>query len=436
MLSEELYYELTLSYYDLVKHLIKKYGPAQYDYFCTPELKSKNPKVPRTSEGLYCHHIFEDRGLQLSTPITARRQPLEWQNKENLVYCNLLEHLLLHIKIEILRQKTRLMIPMGIETFFVGGGIFFVCNDINDLFKSKENFPVWKTRCFEEIKDNYEDYLLILNSLLCYINRQYIGKRSDKCFLRENSIVKFHDGEGKIIKLSPMKDRMLLRLSDGNEKEFPVFVACNHFTDKDYFDLILKKFCRGRTKSYEDVYKDILTFYDERIESFANALSIDFRGHGFPQFTDYELDKNMYGSENLDEYISKGLPSYSNPHYANNLGNPHFWAGNIPRKVLDGNCYFVVRIRASFNIKSGQEAFVRCIYRTPLLKITNENNFLFKKGVVIKNSNEYDRELRNKKNDKTQCKEVELTLGKDDFELFYERYNITSLTILDGFWFS
>ncbi len=280
MLKEELYYELTLSYYDLIKHLIKKYGPAQYNYFCTSELKSKNPKIARTSEGLYCHHIFEDRGFQLSTPATARRQPLEWQNKENLVYCNLLEHLILHIKIEILRKKTRLMTPREIESFFVGGGVFYVCKDINDLFKSKEDLPAWKIRCFEEIKDNYEDYLLILNALLCYIDWQYIGKRSDEFFLQEGAIVKFHDGEGKIIELSPMRDKMLLSFSDGSEKKFPSFIASNQFTDKDYFDLIVKKFCGGRTKSYKEVYKDISTFYDERIESVAKSLSVDFRGYG------------------------------------------------------------------------------------------------------------------------------------------------------------
>lgn len=442
MLKEELYYELTLSYYDLVKYLIKKYGPAQYDYFCNSNLKSKNPKVPRTSEGLYCHHIFEDRGLQLSTPSTARRQPLEWQNKENLVYCNLLEHLILHIKIEILRQKTRLMTPMEIEHFFVGGGVFFICSDINDLFKSKENLPAWKIRCFEEIKDNYEDYLLILNALLCYINWQYAGKRSNEYFLQEGSIVKFHDADGKILKLSPMKDRMLLRFNDGSEKEFFSFLASNQFTDKDYFDLVVKKFCRGRTKSYSEVYKDILTFDDERIESVAQALGVDFRGYGFPRFTEYKLDKRVCGSENLDEYISKGLPSYSNPHYATKLGIPHFWVGNIPRKVFNGDYYFVVRIRASFNIKAGKEAFVRCVYKAPFFKTTNDNNFLFKKGVIMKNSNDFDKpsgnpcEFRNNRGDKTRCTEVELTLGRDDFELFHERYNITSLTVLDGFWFS
>ena len=55
-----------MTYSELVEYLLKKYGPAKYDYFCTESCKSKNSKVSRTSEGLYCHHIDEDKAIMLS----------------------------------------------------------------------------------------------------------------------------------------------------------------------------------------------------------------------------------------------------------------------------------------------------------------------------------------------------------------------------------
>lgn len=91
----EIEVELKMPYVELSSYLIKKYGGALYDYFYTPECKSKNKKVTRTSEGLYCHHIDEDKGGSLSESSSAIRQPFEWQRKERLVYCNILEHLIL-----------------------------------------------------------------------------------------------------------------------------------------------------------------------------------------------------------------------------------------------------------------------------------------------------------------------------------------------------
>ena len=442
MLKEELYYELTLSYHDLVRHLINKYGPAQFNYFCTSELKSKNSKVSRTGEGLYCHHIFEDRGIDLSNRERAKLQPLEWQNKENLVYCNLFEHLILHIKIDILRQKKRFLFPGEIGGLFVGGGVQFICGDINDLFKSEEKLPAWKIRCFEEVKDNYEEYLLILSALVEYINGQYDGKRSDHFFLQSGSTIKLRSGDAEILRVSPTKNMVLLGLPDGREKEIQSIWLGNLLTYKDRFDMILRSLCTGREKFYEEIYEDVLAFRDSRTEIVARALGRDFRGYGFPQFTQLRLDKAVYGSENADEYVSKGLPSYSNPHLRVIEGaSPIFWTGDIPRRVRRSDVYFLVRIMASFKIKRGQEAFVRYCSDAAKAEFSEENNLLFRKGVVLKNSYRYDRRLEKycefyrDEDGKVRRATVELTLGRDDFELFMERYEITSLKVLDGCYF-
>ena len=123
MVREEIYKELQMTYDELQQYLIWKYGGAICDYFVTPECRSRNKKVSRTKDGLYCHHMDEDKGGNLSDPQCAIKQPFEWQKKERLVYCNVLEHLILHIKIAILRQKEAFKTPQDIIEFFTTGVI-------------------------------------------------------------------------------------------------------------------------------------------------------------------------------------------------------------------------------------------------------------------------------------------------------------------------
>lgn len=98
---------LTLSYDEAVTLLLDKYGQAKDDYFreksyerfLNKEIKSiAKGKYSRTSEGLYCHHIDENKYSNLSNLqfILAYKYSFELQKKEKLVYCDLFEHLILH----------------------------------------------------------------------------------------------------------------------------------------------------------------------------------------------------------------------------------------------------------------------------------------------------------------------------------------------------
>ena len=80
--SIEIKRQLDMTYSELVEYLLKKYGSAKYDYFCTESCKSKNSKVSRTSEGLYCHHIDEDKAIMLSNDKFAPNNPFEY-HKQN-----------------------------------------------------------------------------------------------------------------------------------------------------------------------------------------------------------------------------------------------------------------------------------------------------------------------------------------------------------------
>lgn len=99
MEHNEILTEMEMNYETLVGYLKAKYGVAQCDYFTNATCNTKSKRITRTKEGLFCHHIDEDKGCNLGDSNFAREQPYEYQKAERLVYCNYLEHLLLHIRI-------------------------------------------------------------------------------------------------------------------------------------------------------------------------------------------------------------------------------------------------------------------------------------------------------------------------------------------------
>lgn len=101
---------LSEGYEEAVDWLLQKYGPAQDDYFressyqrfMNGEIKNiTRGKASRTNEGLYCHHIDEIKWLKISDQnfVKAYNIPFENQRKNRLVYCDLVEHAILHILI-------------------------------------------------------------------------------------------------------------------------------------------------------------------------------------------------------------------------------------------------------------------------------------------------------------------------------------------------
>ncbi len=163
MKSIEIQKELEMKYSELVEYLLKKYGPAKYDYFCTESCKSKNHKVSRTNEGLYCHHIDEDKAIMLSNDSYAIKNPYEYQKAERLVYCNVLEHLILHIKIV---EEPRNKDANELEIQGIGGVINFICPQINDYYNGFEFKQPYLIKIYSLIENNFEDYIRVLKYLL------------------------------------------------------------------------------------------------------------------------------------------------------------------------------------------------------------------------------------------------------------------------------
>lgn len=152
---------MQMSYGQIVEKLISKYGKAQYDYFVNEDCKSKNSKASRTKEGLFCHHIDEDKAIQLSNQRYAKNNSFEYQRADRLVYCNFLEHLLLHIKIA---EEPRTINANKMELPGIGGAVI-ILKQINDFYNgyvyTKEDLAI----AADVIENDYDSYIVMLRYL-------------------------------------------------------------------------------------------------------------------------------------------------------------------------------------------------------------------------------------------------------------------------------
>lgn len=168
------YYEsmLKTNYQDIVSALLKKYGSAKHNYFKDTACKIKNPLVTRTNEGLFCHHIDEDKAIMLCNDKFAVNNPFEYQKVDRLVYCNLLEHLLLHVKI----AENPSPDANENELPGIGGAINFICKDLNDIYSGKKFSDEWRKNVADKVKDNFDDYIIILRYLWNIVEKNPVYK--------------------------------------------------------------------------------------------------------------------------------------------------------------------------------------------------------------------------------------------------------------------
>lgn len=147
------------NYLQYCEYLKNKYGIPVADYFTKNWNKIR--RISRTKDGLFLHHVFEDHAIMLSTLIFAKMNPIEWQKAENLVYCDYLEHLLLHILIcENPSDEQNAKQAVGI-----GGAINFIIPELNDVYSGFVSGMPWKQNCFEKIINDKEVYLLLVKRL-------------------------------------------------------------------------------------------------------------------------------------------------------------------------------------------------------------------------------------------------------------------------------
>lgn len=170
------YQDLLLKNYDeAVDFLLQKYGPAQDNYFkeksykrfMNEEIKSIGKgNISRTSEGLYCHHIDENIMLKISDPVFIREYkiPFEYQKKERLVYCDLIEHSILHVLIA--KETSSEFGYLGLD--------FYLLPDIESWYLDKM-IPdsEWRKNCYKKAFLVPQEAFDILSEMKKVIGKNY-----------------------------------------------------------------------------------------------------------------------------------------------------------------------------------------------------------------------------------------------------------------------
>lgn len=162
---EEYLQLLNRDYSNAVSFLLDKYGVATDDYFkeksynkfFNGEIKSiGRGKISRTSEGLYCHHIDENKYQKMtdSNFIKIQNIPFSAQKKERLVYCDLIEHTILHTIIS--RETESRYGKQGLITFLIPNILDWY---IHEMKPSKE----WELNCYKKSFLESEDAFEMLD---------------------------------------------------------------------------------------------------------------------------------------------------------------------------------------------------------------------------------------------------------------------------------
>ena len=179
-----------LNYKEYCTYLQDKYGIPNLPYFNTKSIKNK---ISRTSDGLFIHHIKEDVAIMLSDKNWAKMFPYEYQLSNELVYCDYLEHLLLHILIcENLNPNRDPLCAPGI-----GGVQNFLVPQLNDFYSGFPTKRKWEQYCFDKVKNDYDVYKLLVKRFKHNCSDYKIGKfiyEEDKLYSSFNATRKKPDG--------------------------------------------------------------------------------------------------------------------------------------------------------------------------------------------------------------------------------------------------
>lgn len=150
------------TYREYCDYLQQKYGCGTADYMIREKGKSKwskNRACTRTMDGLYAHHKMEDRANMLSVTTEAIKYPFAWQKAENIVYCDALEHLFLHILIK--------EYPAG-KNIGSRGLHRFIIPSLNDVFSGYISNFAWERRCNDMVVNDKDVYIALMRRYLSF----------------------------------------------------------------------------------------------------------------------------------------------------------------------------------------------------------------------------------------------------------------------------
>ena len=152
-----------LTYVQYCDYLQGKYGIGICDYMTSAY--SPKPKCKRTKEGLFVHHKDEDKMIMLSKKEYAEKFPFEWQTKEHLVYCDFLEHLLLHVL--ICKYPSKNKVP-GYDVG-IGGVVTLIVPELNDVYSGWITNQDWRKCTHDKVINDKAVYLAILKMFIDFV---------------------------------------------------------------------------------------------------------------------------------------------------------------------------------------------------------------------------------------------------------------------------
>ena len=121
----------------------------------------------------------------------ASKNPFEYQKANRLVYCNLLEHLILHTKIA---EEPQNKDANKDELQGIGGAVAFLCKELNDIYSGKEYDDEWRQKIATQVKDSFDDYILVLKHLWSVVKEnpvyRLIISKEDLCVNSDGKVVK------------------------------------------------------------------------------------------------------------------------------------------------------------------------------------------------------------------------------------------------------
>ncbi|WP_244856787.1 hypothetical protein [Oceanobacillus sp. J11TS1] len=256
------YKELLSKTYDkAVDCLLQKYGPAQDDYFreksyqrfMAGEIKNiTKGKFSRTDEGLYCHHIDEKNYLNISDQsfVKTNKISFDYQRKDRLVYCNLIEHTILHV---LISKET------SSEFGYLGYEVFLKPIIEEWYIEKKIPYPQWMKTCYDKSFLTPEESVHILKEMqktlgMSYFSTPYEFHEKKRRTIEEVKATKRkweEEDKKRTIEAKEEEIRMIKKKTEEFYQTYPKFKELNISFDTPRQKVIAMLFdCK-----YSDIYQ-------------------------------------------------------------------------------------------------------------------------------------------------------------------------------------
>ena len=245
-----------INYDNYCDYLKNKYGLVRGSYF--------QKEASRKKEGLFIHHIREDVVENLSTKKIAMENDENYQNAENLVYCDYLEHLFLHDLIweKVVGHNNNAFNDYDI--YGLKGAIQYIIPNVTDFYCGEKTSTI-NEAYYSRIKNDKDVFLELLdkydlNCLFSFTDGKWKREKYLKVRCVENDMVfsNCEDAEKYLSEINvKVRKRSVFHACEsgyackglhfeyvGFEREFTVFIKLMVNACIKKIDLCIEKMCK------------------------------------------------------------------------------------------------------------------------------------------------------------------------------------------------